>query len=142
MDNDALKYALKLLKRRDYSQRELRRRLEPRFGPEIESVVEWLEFKGYIDDRRFAERFLGSHPQWGALRMDAELEKRGVAEGVRTPLLAQHKWPSVREMVGDRMARLKVEPPLTDEAAARIARTLGRLGYDPTEIEDELERLI
>lgn len=141
MDNDALTYALRLLNRRDYSRAELSRRLEARFGRGHQSVIEWLEQKSYLDDRRFTESFLGSHPQWGPLRMEAELERRGIDEGIRNSVLAGHRWATVRDLVGDRMARMKLEPPLNRDSAARIARTLGRLGYDPGEIEDEIERL-
>ena len=81
------------------------------------------------------------HPDWNA-PLFAELDRRGVGENIRNQVLNDHPWPSVTEAVRDKMARMHIEPPLPPEAAAKIARTLSRLGHDPAEIGEEIERLL
>lgn len=142
MDKKALTYALKLLSRRDYTRQQMRQRLERRFGMDLDSILEWLEGRSYLDDHRFARSFVASHRRWGPLRMEAELEQRGITETVRRQVLTDHVWPSVSEVMGDRMVRLRLRPPITKEAAAQIGRTLSRLGYEPSEIEEEIEKLL
>jgi regulatory protein len=142
MDEKALAYALKLLARRDHSRRELAQKLERRFGSGMESVLDWLAGKCYLDDRRFALGFATSHRRWARPRVDAALEEHGVDSTIRNAVMDEVRWPSVREAVEDRMTRLNVTPPLSPQAAARIAGVLARRGYDPAEIGEELERLL
>lgn len=142
MDEAALAYALKLLRGRDYSRTELGRRIERRFDREAEAALDWLERKGYLDDRRFAAGFMRSRPGWARRRIDAALEDRGVSETIRSEILASRTWPSAREIVRSRMAEMGLNEPLSRQAAARVARALSRMGHDPEEISEELERFL
>jgi SOS response regulatory protein OraA/RecX len=83
-----------------------------------------------------------SHPGWSRRRVDAALEERGVDEAIRNEVLDSRTWPSVGQVVSDRMSRMGLRAPLDREQAARIARALSRVGYDPAEIEEALERLL
>jgi SOS response regulatory protein OraA/RecX len=74
--------------------------------------------------------------------VDAALEEHGVDSTIRNAVMDEVRWPSAREAVEDRMTRLNVTPPLSPQAAARIAGVLARRGYDPAEIGEELERLL
>jgi regulatory protein len=79
--------ALRLLSHRARSITELRRRLERREVPVpvIDSVVTWLEERGYLDDSAFAEAFvrdrLRLRPR-GRRGLIQDLRRKGVAEDV------------------------------------------------------------
>lgn len=141
-NQDALRLALKLLRRRDFSRQELSARLTGRFTTNPAPVLDWLAEKGYLDDRRFTRGFVQSHPDWSRTRNDAALEARGVPAGVREEVLDAVDWPSVQTIVKDRMKRMKMRAPLTRSQAARIAGALARAGHDPTEVGEELEGLL
>ena len=140
MDDQTLTYALRLLSRRDYSRHELGRRLDGKFGADAGAVMEWLERRGYLDDRRYARNFVSSHPAWARRRVDAALEERGIASEARAEALDGGSWFSTTEALKDRMDRMRLEAPLSRKDAARLARFLARMGYDPAEIGEELER--
>jgi SOS response regulatory protein OraA/RecX len=46
-------YALKLLRARDYSVADIRRRLETKFGSVPQTVIDQLLKKNFLNDRRF-----------------------------------------------------------------------------------------
>jgi len=140
MDEKALAYALRLLQRRDYSRRELEHRVSGKFGPDHTDIFDWLARRDYLNDRRYAERFVDAHPEWARQRMDAELGQRGIDATTRIAVLADHSWPSLREAVSSSIRKMSLSMPIDRKAAARIARILVRRGYDPVEIGDELER--
>jgi regulatory protein len=84
--------AIRLLTRRDYTTAELRRKLEDREFPaeEIDAAVASLTDQKLLDDRRAA----GAHirtasrvKRRGRLRIQRELEARGVDRGVIRELL-------------------------------------------------------
>ena len=75
--------ALNLLARRDHSIAELKRKLAARGFPDIQVVdaLERLSRQGYLDDRRFAERWAESALRGGkgfGVRLLLELQRRGV----------------------------------------------------------------
>lgn len=86
-----MQYALRSLGRRMQSRAELERKLLARTTPEVARLVlarllEW----GYLDDRAFAEAFVRSRRErWGALRLRAELARRGVDERIVGEMLAE-----------------------------------------------------
>lgn len=87
----AMQYALRSLGRRMQSRAELERKLRARTTPEVaRSVVARLLEWGYLDDRAFAEAFVRlRRERWGALRLRAELVRRGVDERIVREVLAQ-----------------------------------------------------
>lgn len=62
MTGDILKFALRLLSRKDYFEHELRKKLEEKFGDtdEIDLVLNRLKELKYIDDDRVAQQFIKS----------------------------------------------------------------------------------
>ena len=74
--------ALDALARRGYAAEELRRKLlEKGFdGALVEVLLEQLRGEKLLDDRRFAESFIGYHASrgQGPLRVRAELKRKGV----------------------------------------------------------------
>lgn len=91
-------YALRLLTGRDYSVARLRQKLSVRsgVGEDLEEVIERLQHEGWLDDRRYAERFAGaalaSGRSYGA-RLRVEMRRKGftadVVNETLTPLLAE-----------------------------------------------------
>ncbi len=85
--------ALSLLAHRARSREELRRRLDRKdFAPPvIASTLEWLDERGYVDDRDFAETFvrdrLRLRPR-GRIRLVQELRKKGVDAGTAEAAVA------------------------------------------------------
>ena len=78
----ALGYALRALARRDHSAAELERKLRGKVSPEATArVMARLLQSGYLDDRRFAERWAEGAVRNGrgyGVRLRLELARRGV----------------------------------------------------------------
>lgn len=113
--------ALRLLSHRSRSAAELRRRLEDRqVKPAVVGqTLEWLEERGFVDDRAFAESFvrdrLRLRPR-GRARLVQELRRKGVDPGVAAR--AADEVMAIEEMD---------EPGLAREAARAWARRNGAL---------------
>jgi len=80
----ALGEALRILARREYTRRELQRKLTERDYPEdvVEEVLDEMERAGYVDDREYARRFWETREEWGYMRIRHELLRRGIDEAV------------------------------------------------------------
>lgn len=106
--------ALNLLARRDHSVAELRRKLLARGFPasRVEEALGRLTLGGYLDDRRFAERWAESALASGRFcgaRLALELQRRGVSREVAA------------EAVGVAAAGHSEEQLLADVMAKRYA---------------------
>lgn len=79
----AYQYALRLLTARDYTEARLREKLRGReFGePDVAATLERMVSEGWVNDRRFAERFaesaLASGRYYGS-RLRQEMRRRGL----------------------------------------------------------------
>jgi len=103
--------AINLLSRRDHTTVELKRKLASRgfSADSIVAVLERLAGEGYLDDRRFAERWTESAIQSGrgyGVRILQELQRRGVPH----------------EIAATAVAAVAVEYPEHDSLAAIVAR--------------------
>jgi regulatory protein len=141
--DDALQYALQLLARRDYTVSDLETRLLSRYSDSVSGrTIEKLRAEGLLDDCRFAANFVRSHRGRGPRRLLAELTRRGVDADLANEILEEQQWPSLEEAIITTLKEFGISPPLTRRAAARLGRSLYRLGYDAEEIRCELERLL
>jgi regulatory protein len=91
--------AIRYLARRDHSASEIRRKLiQKGFSQQIaESTIESLLEKGYLNDRRYAERWASAAVEGGRCygpRLRAELRQRGVDPETVSEVIA--------ELTGDR----------------------------------------
>ena len=141
---DALKYALRMLGYRDRSASDMRQKLAGKGFAEniIDSTIERLEEKGFLDDRKFAEQ----------LSRDA-IERRNYGyHGVRRYLLKKGIPPDIIGDVADRggdyegSARRLVEKKMKlmencsrDTARRRLWGVLSRRGFTPGEIQRVLK---
>jgi SOS response regulatory protein OraA/RecX len=83
---DIYNYAFFLLARRDYSKRELEKKLKLKFDVELlNEVIKTLEGRGLISDERYAEKIIQKYAflkKFGYLKVEAELLKRGINKSV------------------------------------------------------------
>ena len=80
----AYQYALKLLAARDYTTAKLREKLRTKECPDsvVENVVTRLTTEGWVNDRRFAERFAESAlstQRFFGPRLKLEMRRRGIS---------------------------------------------------------------
>ena len=134
-------HALKLLRRRDYTERRLREKLELKFGSVPAEVIRQLLEKRFLDDRRYAENFVAKHPDRHPEGVRAALEEAGVAPQTVDAVLRARDWPSLPDVLKAKMRIWRLHPPLPQRDAARLFRLLSRLGYPEEEIREELEQL-
>ena len=110
--------AINLLTRRDHTTIELKRKLEAKGYPDgsISEALERLAREGYLDDRRFAERWTETAIRSGrgyGLRILQELQQKGVP----------------REIASGAVADATAEYPEQDSLAAEVSRRFS--SFDP-----------
>jgi SOS response regulatory protein OraA/RecX len=134
-------HALKLLRRRDYTVKQLRQKLEAKLGPVPDDVITQLVNKRFLDDRRVAENLVrkraGSHPA----RVREELKTAGVDRDLIEAVIANMDWPSLQDALKARMADWRLRAPLPKRDVIRLFRALSRLGYSEDELREELAQL-
>jgi regulatory protein len=86
-------YALRLLTGRDYTVARLRQKLTARAenAEAVEALLERLQRDGWVNDRRYAERFAGLAVESGRFygaRLRVEMRRRGFAPELVTEVLA------------------------------------------------------
>lgn len=139
--NEIYHHALKLLRRKDYTQRQLLERLEAKFGKIPDEIPLRLLAKKFLDDRRYADNFVAKHPDAHPGRVREELEEAGVDARTIDLAIDAVDWPSLRTVLKAKMTVWRLSPPLQRRDAARLFRVLSRLGYPEDEIREELEQL-
>jgi regulatory protein len=125
--------ALRLLVRREHSERELRFKLERREyeAAVIDVVLEQLVDEGYLSDARFAEVFVRSRYERGVgpLKIRAELRERGVDDTLVEDAfrdLAADWFEAARRQ---RDKRFGASPPQDYKERARQMRFLQQRGF-------------
>jgi regulatory protein len=139
----AIDYAVRALARRDHSVAELERKLRTRgfSAGVIAEVVARLTKSGYLDDRRFAERWAESAVRNGrgyGPRLRLELTRRGVPREIVTDVVADISAAYGEEemlaaLVAKRFAGFDL---LTapDRDTRRVVAYLQRRGFSPAAI--------
>ena len=131
----ALDLSYRYLGFRDRTVLEVRRHLEAkRVEPDTieQTVVELLEM-GYLDDARFAQRFVEDRrtlDHWGNERIERKLLSSGVAADVVEIALAERDDGGELEAALTVLARRFREPPETDRDRDRALGFLVRKGYE------------
>ena len=136
----ARQIALTMLGRRDLLGAELRSKLAERGVSEAmaAATVEWLEERGYVDDRRYASKYVVDRTKvgWGRRRVLAELARRGLerqtAEQAWQAWVEEHAGPERVEDLAELVARRFGGQLLSDPEAAtrRASGFLARRGHD------------
>ncbi|GAM08697.1 regulatory protein RecX [Geobacter sp. OR-1] len=86
--------AIRILARRDHSKAEMKRKLiRNGFSPEVaEATISSLQEKGYLDDRRYAERWAAAALEGGRCygpRLRAELRQRGIDQATASEVISE-----------------------------------------------------
>jgi SOS response regulatory protein OraA/RecX len=138
--DEIYRYALTLLKTRDYTVSQLSQKLEAKFGEAPLEVIQQLQRKKFLNDRRFAENYVEKRKRRGVAQIREELAARGVPSEITEEILSETEWPSLHEAVAAKMNDWRLRPPLQTRDAARLFRALFRLGYDEDAIREEIEK--
>jgi regulatory protein len=131
----ALDLSYRYLGFRDRTVVEVRRHLEAkRVEPDtIEQTVAELQELDYLDDARFARRFVEdrrSLDHWGNERIERKLLSAGVAPDLIAPALAEREDGGELEAALTVLSRRFREPPETDRDRERALGFLVRKGYE------------
>jgi len=129
---NALSTSLKLLSRRDYSGRALRRKLQEKFPSDtVEEVISYLTENGYLDEERAALNYALSKVEkgWGRRKILLKLLEKGFERSVAERVVesVEPDYERVREMIRKRFG----ESP----DPVRVRRFLTGRGFSFEEIE-------
>lgn len=125
--------ALLLLSVTARTRRELERRLQRTYPPEVVALVlDRLEEGGWLDDRAFAEGYIRAKREYGRRRLLQDLLRKGVDRTVAMEVLERHQGDDdgaqqAREAAVARLARMQGVDRET--AQRRLAGYLARRGY-------------
>lgn len=146
---DPYNLALRLLTGRDYTVAALTAKLARRGCPEasVQASIARLLREGFLDDRRYAERFVEAcrtNGRYLGYRLRQELRRRGVAAELIASVLAESpetvaELELARELVVRRYSGFN--PALADDRERRrIAGFLQRRGFGVGTIRTLLDR--
>ncbi|PIJ72598.1 recombination regulator RecX [Erwinia sp. OLTSP20] len=145
---------MRVLAMRDHSEAELRRKMvmagqrtqfngrqDSEQGPtdeEIEQVIAWCHQHDFLNDRRFAERFVTSrsHKGYGPQRIRVELQQKGIDRQLIDEMLAACgiDWISLAaELAGRRFGQ---PLPQAWKEKARVQRYLLTRGFLMDDIQE------
>jgi len=131
----ALELAYRHLSKRDRTEAEVRHHLERRrIGrPSVERALAELRELGYVDDARYARRYVEdrrSIDAWGPLRIAAGLRRLGVSDALIDEALARpDEQTDAERALGVLRARLGGSPLDDDRARGRALRMLAGRGF-------------
>ena len=138
------KKSLDLLAQREHSIWELRQKLRQRFTEfrEVEPVLLQLEEQKFLCDERFSLNFVRSrmaNRSWGAYRLRAELQQRGVAGQWIEQALASEVDESILREKAEALIR-KSGLPKDLAAKRKLAQKLYRRGFSQELINQVLSQ--
>ena len=106
MSSLALSYVVNLLARREYSEFELRNKMQEKAftEDEIDETIAYCQRKNWQNDKRFAENYLHARSQrgYGANRIKQELRQlKGVSSDVINEVLVESEinWTEIAERI-------------------------------------------
>lgn len=129
-------YALRLLRIRPRSRRELAQRLRRRGYPaeEVQRVLASLEAAGMLDDREYLEAFILGQIRklWSRERIERELQYQGFSSEAYGALLeALYDEDAVFQRLLERARRMAREAPHEEALRRRLWNFLARRGHSP-----------
>ncbi|GAB7388326.1 RecX family transcriptional regulator [Bacillaceae bacterium] len=134
--NVAERLALKYLRYRPRTEKELDDYLAQRKvpAPVAEEIKRSFKNKGYLDDERFAERWVEERLRWkprGRLRIRQELREKGIGETIVAKVLANldatKELEAARRDAQKKWGRMRHEP--WRKMGGKLAQYLLRKGY-------------
>lgn len=143
-------YLLKLLSRRDHSRKELYTKASRKdFAKStINGVLDELEQKGYINNRKFAEKFSrdkNNLNSWGPLKIKVSLRRKGIPGEMAEQVITEtFKNINLEEQLADLITKRRKHFMREDNALKRkkkIADYLRRKGYYGSDVYQHLDSL-
>lgn len=134
--------ALRLLATREHSRVELERKLA---GHEVQSgelaqLLDDLQAKGFIDERRVAESLLHRRAdRLGAARVRQELQAKGLDADLVNDAVAGLRATELQRARAVRIRRFGDSPPVDRAERARQARFLAARGFSTEAIRHALD---
>ncbi|WP_293760093.1 recombination regulator RecX [uncultured Aquitalea sp.] len=133
--------AVDLLSRREYTRRELERRLAP-FAESVEqlqSLLDELAERSWQSDSRFARQFAEARgARYGSRRLAQEMRQRGVSgEEISAALAGQDDLASARRQWEKKFGK----PPESPEERAKQMRFLAARGFPMSVIRQAMQGL-
>lgn len=129
MEKSLKSRALDLLSRREYSRKELEKRLTPHAESieQLTSLLDELNERHWLSDQRFAEQVVTAKgKKYGSLRLKQELKEKGVAkEEIEQALEAQDDFSTARQAWAKKFGA----PPATQQERAKQMRFLAARGF-------------
>ncbi|MEH0832297.1 recombination regulator RecX [Pectobacterium cacticida] len=132
--NKPLRYVMNVLSVRDYNEATIRRKCaaycdkaestgtstDPSVKDQVEAVIAYCKAHGWLDDKRYALRYISSRScqGYGAQRIKAELSQKGVDKIILTTAFGESDidWCALAKTVAER----KFGHPLSDEWKSKI----------------------
>lgn len=134
----ARRYALHLLAKRDYTQRELQQKLERAGYPQevTEDALTYVKSYRYVDDDRYARQYVEQYKECKSRRqLQQEMARRGVPRELAEQALEDTQRPSeqqvIRQLV-EKKCRNKQE--MTQKEIQRLYGFLARRGFQSSDI--------
>ena len=146
----ARQYALRLLAARDYTSARLRDKLTEKnySSNDAECVIQQLKSEGWIDDRRFAQRFAESASASGRFcgpRLRQEMRRRGLPDDVVNDMMGRirEEYDEVAGVTAILERRYPDFPrsPGNDKEKQRIIGFLQRRGFNISVIMHALREI-
>ncbi|MBP6063448.1 MAG: regulatory protein RecX [Fusobacteriaceae bacterium] len=128
-------YSIYLLSKKDYFQKDLFTKLKNIFHDQeiINTVLEKLEGKGYLDDFSLVEQYIKNHEKYGRKKIEYELNKKGISNSKIKELLDNNIENEFKEIE-------KVIEKLKDKPLDKIITALMRKGFEYKSIKSVLDR--
>lgn len=133
-----------LLKDRDYTERELLGKLREGGCPACaaEAAVSWAKERHYVDDLRYAERFVARRaPEKSRRRILCDLAAKGVAREEAERFLEQNPPDEFGQILRELKKSRYMEHSSDERQRNRILARLARRGYLPEEIFRAIRQL-
>ncbi|WP_456426047.1 regulatory protein RecX [Desulfurobacterium sp.] len=131
----ALTYALRLLSRRDYTEKEILFKIKQRF-PEVnsEEVIKHLKENGYLSDYRVGFNYAISKMEkgWGKRKIRFHMVQKGITEEIADRILMEIEFDysfikkTLRKRFGDNLHTKR----------EKVTRFLQQRGFSYTEIHN------
>lgn len=139
MNKELLNYALRLLNRKDYTEKEIRDKLlkKSQNGEEINEVIEYLKEKRFIDDIRYAQNYLYFRLKrgYGKRRVVHELLNKGIGEDLIESVMTSED-ESAEEVFLKKLTLLKGKK----NKRKRLFDFMYRRGFDSDKIVELLNK--
>lgn len=133
-----IKYAIYLLEKRDYSEKELFDKITTKYteNEAAEAVANCVE-KGYVNDRKYSERIIEKYfARYGKRRVSEELYKRGIDRELSQELIEnaysiEDESEKIENLI---FQKLKGTLPSDKKEYDKVFAFLARKGYSSDEI--------